>query len=172
MSKKKRSTLPARVTTLNEASLAGLSDDDIDRLQITCAQFDEWAHRLRLPHEARIELCYKTVKQIEETTGDSGRDFKPGMVVDDSRADYFFWRIDVTDFCLRPERDTYREMDVIHECIHLMLYGYVSTAYGLIHKRYFDLLRQREESIATQLEIAFWRLKYGDNCTLPLPLSR
>lgn len=140
---------------LDKESTASLNKEDKARMKQIVVWLKEWTKFLGLDKETRI--CVKYVDAI---------DYK--MEVDEDKADYFAYTLDVTKECLDPKRDDFREMDVIHEVLHMMIYHlYTRTAHTLVSGNGKKLLQKAEESLVTKLEIAIVRLCYGEECTFP-----
>jgi hypothetical protein len=140
---------------LDKDSTAPLKKEDKARMKEIVGWLKEWTKFLGMDKETRIYVRY--VNDV---------DYK--MAVHEDKADYFAYIMDVTKECLDPKRDDFREMDVIHEVLHMMLYHfYTRTAYTLAPGYAKRLLQKAEESLVSKLEIAIVRLCYGEDCTFP-----
>jgi hypothetical protein len=83
------------------------------------------------------------------------------MQVDQEKGDYMRWTVGVSPRCLVPERDYARLADVIHECLHMLLYEYTGLAESLASGKAVAGLRGREERVVTLLERGIFDLARG-----------
>jgi len=140
---------------LDKESTAPLKREDKERMKEIVAWLKEWTKFLGLDKETRIYVRYVDVTGYK-------------MEVHEDKADYFCYMMDVTKECLDPQRDDFREMDVIHEVLHMMIYHlYTRMAWTLVSGNSRRLLEKAEESLVSKLEIAIVRLCYGEDCTFP-----
>ena len=161
---KKKPMYRGRPIVLDAASIMGLSKNDVARMHQIAAWFDEWANRLGLHPDTRIVIRY-VGDPVDET---AGAPQKYLMLCDNAIADYGQWRLDVSSRCLSAKRDAWRESDVIHEVLHMLIYPlYTRLSYYIVDESSRDLLSRAEESLVTALEIAIVRLAYGRDCSMP-----
>ncbi len=140
----------------NEQSLQTIKDNGfLKKANNVLDLTKEWAKRLCIDPLTRIEISYLNTDKFL-------------MCVDLIAAQYKAYNVSITTKCLRDARNLYREMDVLHEMIHIQLWqNYIRAVNGLIGDEYSDYMLEHEETLVSTLEIAFYRMKYGKSCMIP-----
>jgi hypothetical protein len=144
---------------LDTGRCKGATPEQMDRIMGVAEMAAEWADILRIHHDTVISVCFDGAPSVAADKQcrikyDAGSGTWL-MRCDMDRAQYHKYRIYCSPLCLAPKRDESRELDVIHELLHIRLYDYTQVAEALCGEDNAELLQQREEGLVVMLEHAF-----------------
>ena len=146
--------------TIDPERVKGASHEQLERLADCVILCREWAEILRLHPDTMVSICYDAEKVLSSDKRARSRvNYGNGeglwiARVDMERAEYNKFRVYWSIMGLAPKRDSSRELDVIHELLHIACYEYtgVAEAFG---GDYTELLQKKEETLVSRLEKAF-----------------
>lgn len=142
---------------VNERSLRELRSMKLaGKIALVVKQTKEWVKVLGIDPETRIQYHYVEDPRIL-------------LKLNMDTAEYRSFHLAISKKCLRNERDGYREMDILHEMIHIFLWqNYIREVNGVVEDQHFNYLQEHEETLVSKLELSFYRMKYGNKC-MPAP---
>lgn len=148
-----------RTIALDTQRCKGASKEQMERILGVVNMCAEWADILRIHPDTLIAVCFDggeivACDQKQRVKYDAGTGTWL-MRCDMDRAQYHKYRIYCSPLCLSPKRDESRELDVIHELLHIRLYDYTQAAEALCGEDNTEFLQQREEGLVVMLERAF-----------------
>ncbi len=142
---------------INDRSLRELKAMKLaGKANLVIKQTKEWANLVGVDPETRIQYHYVENPRIL-------------LEVDTETAEYKSFHLAITKKCFMDDRDEWREMDILHELIHIMLWqNYIRNVIGVVDGQHYNFLREHEETLVSKLELQFYRMKYGQKC-MPAP---
>jgi hypothetical protein len=141
----------------NERSLRELKARKLGKkATLIIKQTKKWAKIIGIDPETRIQYHYVEDPRIL-------------LKLDIETAEYRSFHLAISKKCFREERDEWREMDILHEMLHIMLWqNYVRNVVGVVEDNHHNFLREHEETLVSKLELQFYRMEYGQDC-MPAP---
>jgi hypothetical protein len=140
----------------NEKSLRELKVRKLEKkAAVIIKQTKKWVKLIGIDPETRIQYHY-----VEDP--------RNLLKLDTETAEYRSFHLAITKKCLKDERDEWREMDILHEMIHIMLWqNYIRNVIGVIDGQHYNFLQEHEETLVSKLELQLYRMEYGQDCMPP-----